>query len=173
MTLENRSEFGSWSVPGLFALANRSARFRLLILVPIALFLVWEVLTRSLAAYYADASPEAALRLDSTNPTALLNLAEDTLNLDESFKSVAPVLAPPRSLASSGSSHAKGVESSQDATSRSSSGESTQSAGTDQNYAQIQSWAELALLHDPLNARAFRILGQISDLTSDEEQTET
>ena len=49
----------------------------------------------------------------------------------------------------------------------------TQSAGTDQNYAQIQSWAELALLHDPLNARAFRILGQISDLTSDEEQTET
>jgi len=173
LTLENRSEFGSWSVPGLFALANRSARVRLLILAPIALFLVWEVLTRSLAAYYADASPEAALRLDSTNPTALLNLAEDTLNLDESFKSVAPVLAPPRSLASSGSSHAKGVESSQDDTSRSSSGESTQSAGTDQNYAQIQSWAELALLNDPLNARAFRILGQISDLTSNEEQTET
>jgi len=107
-----------------------------------------------------------------------LNLAEDTLNLDERFKFLAPVLSPPRSLANSGSSHAKGVESSQAPdlanTSRSSSGEngSTQSAGADQNYAQIRSSAELALLHDPLNARAFRILGQISDLTSDEEQTE-
>ena len=32
--------------------------------------------------------------------------------------------------------------------------------------AQIRSWAELALLNDPLNARAFRILGQLSQLTA-------
>ena len=41
-----------------------------------------------------------------------------------------------------------------------------------QANAQIRSWAELALLNDPLNARAFRILGQLSKRTSDEERTE-
>ncbi|MGD0533684.1 MAG: hypothetical protein ABSA62_15870 [Methyloceanibacter sp.] len=169
-------EFGAWSVPSLYAQASRSSRVRLLILAALALFLVWEVLTRSLAAYFADADPEAALRLRSTNPTALLNLAEDRLAGDEAFKSLAPVLTPPRSLASSESSHAKGGESSQNLdvvdTSQSPSGESEPAQSADQAHAQISSWAELALLQDPLNARAFRILGQISDLTSDAARTE-
>ena len=51
-----------------------------MILAPLAAFLVWEVITRSLAAYLADASPEAAIRLWSTNPTALVNLADLRLN---------------------------------------------------------------------------------------------
>ena len=38
--------------------------------------------------------------------------------------------------------------------------------------AQIRSWAELALLNDPLNARALRILGQLSQLSSDNKHTE-
>ena len=33
--------------------------------------------------------------------------------------------------------------------------------------------AERALSNDPLNARAFRILGQLSEQTSDDKQTET
>jgi hypothetical protein len=183
LTLEHddRSEWGllrwpelrSWSLYGVDQ-ARRSSRLRLLILAPLALFLVWEVLTRSLAAYFADASPEAALRLRPTNPTALLNLAEDTLSLDESFKFLAPVLTPPSNLASPGSSHANGVESgpSLDDPLQWPSGESDQSTGTGQAYAQIHSWAELALLQEPLNARALRILGQLSDRTSDGERTE-
>ena len=41
-----------------------------------------------------------------------------------------------------------------------------------QTNAQIRSWAELALLNDPLNARAFRILGQLAERASDDKQTQ-
>ena len=51
-----------------------------MILTILVAFLVWEVITRSIAAYLADTSPEAAIRLWSTNPTALLNLADAKLN---------------------------------------------------------------------------------------------
>src|SRR5215470_17841496 len=50
-----------------------------LVWTPIALLLVWEVMTRSLAAYLADAKPETALQLQPGNPTAPLNLAEARL----------------------------------------------------------------------------------------------
>jgi hypothetical protein len=36
---------------------------------------------------------------------------------------------------------------------------------------QIRSWAERALRNDPLNARAYRILGQLAELSSNKEQT--
>lgn len=170
-------EFGSWSVSNAYKHVSRS-RLRLLIIVFLALFLVWEVLTRSLAAYFADASPETALGLRSDNPTALLNLADDKLSLDQHFTLLDPVLAPRRNSGSAGRSYAKGVETGQDLdgvdASQPLSGESqsTQAAGNDPAYAQIRSWTELALLRNPLNARAFRILGQLSDLTSDEKRTE-
>ena len=67
--------------------ASRFLRYRVMILAILAVFLVWEVITRSLAAYLADASPEAAIRLWSTNPTALLNLADVMLNPAELVKS--------------------------------------------------------------------------------------
>ena len=38
---------------------------------------------------------------------------------------------------------------------------------------QIRTWAESALFNDPLNARAFRILGQLSLRDSDDERTAT
>ena len=41
-----------------------------------------------------------------------------------------------------------------------------------QTNAQIRSWAELALLNDPLNARAFSILGQLAERASDDKQTQ-
>ena len=50
------------------------------------MFLVWEVITRSLVAYLADTNPKAAIRLRSTDPTALLNLAQDKLNAADSAK---------------------------------------------------------------------------------------
>ena len=62
-----------------------------MILTTLAVFLVWEVITRSIAAYLADTSPEAAIRLRSTNPTALLNLADTRLNA----KGVEPAVTTP------------------------------------------------------------------------------
>ena len=61
-----------------------------MILTTLAVFLVWEVITRSIAAYLADASPEAAIRLRSTNPTALLNLADVRLNPESKVVEPAP-----------------------------------------------------------------------------------
>ena len=55
----------------------------------------------------------------------------------------------------------------------SSDGSLRAAGGDPQTGAQIASLAELALLHDPLNARAFRILGQLSDQSSEHERTET
>ena len=77
--LRQRLDPRAWSattanVPAPSAAAKhggRILRYRLMILAPLAAFLVWEVITRSLAAYLADAGPEAAIRLWSTNPTAL------------------------------------------------------------------------------------------------------
>ena len=47
--------------------------------VALGVFLVWEVVTRGVAAYLADSSPEKALYLRATEATALLNLAEKKL----------------------------------------------------------------------------------------------
>jgi hypothetical protein len=169
-----RRRMESWSSPSLSAHASQSSRLRLILLAPLALFLVWEVITRSVAAYLADASPETAIRLRSTNPTALLNLADYRLNLDPATKNVQPVVTP--SLSS------KANESTErtpdvDVTGRSEppsahGGPPRPAVADSQTTAQIRSWAELALLNDPLNARAFSILGQLSQHTPDEERTE-
>ena len=86
----------SWHAPSVSHDANLSRRLRLLILAPLALFLVWEVITRSVVAYLADANPEMAVRLRSNYPTALLNLAYDRLSRDPSAKNIEPVAPLPR-----------------------------------------------------------------------------
>ena len=141
-----------------------------MILAPLAAFLVWEVLTRSLAAYLADAGPEAALRLWSTNPAALLNLAD--LRLKSELKSAtthrdeadAPGETEQPNLNPASSNQGVTLNDRPKSPGRAEIGAETQ--------AKIRSWAEQALLNDPLNARAFRILGQLSQLTSENKQTE-
>ena len=78
--------------------ASVSSRWRIIALTLLGLFLLYHVVTKSFGAYLADADPEAALVLNGNNPTALLNLAEDKLSKDESFKLLDPVLAPPRNV---------------------------------------------------------------------------
>jgi hypothetical protein len=165
-----------WSIPAVDERASRRLRYRIWILIPLAAFLLWEVVTRSVAAYLADSRPELALHLWSTNSTALLNLAEKKLNFDRPIK-VEPVVAAPSS-AGEQSSGSNIVPSAQEPDL---AGQSHQTAsepvfsasgGADaQADALIRSWAELALLNDPLNARAFRILGQLADRAPDEERT--
>ena len=78
--------------------ASVSGRWRIIALTLLGLFLLYHVVTKSFGAYLADANPEAALVLNGNNPTALLNLAEDKLSKDASFKLLDPVLAPPRNV---------------------------------------------------------------------------
>jgi hypothetical protein len=130
------------------------------------LFLVWEVITRSLVAYLADTdvSPEAALRLRSTDPNALVNLADKRLDLGPTIKVLEPVRSPPPDEANT-PVHANNDQPA-----------SAKVASTDINpkaSAQVRSLAEIAVLNDPLNSHAFRILGQLSQSTSDEARTKT
>ena len=86
------------------------------------------------------------------------------------------MLAPPRN-AGPGSTVAKGDEASPEEL-PTSAPPTTAAAGSTPTtldaaaLAEIRELAERAIANDPLNARAFRILGQISERTSDEMQTQ-
>jgi hypothetical protein len=158
----------SWRASSVSQDASLSPRWRLLILAPLALFLVWEVLTRSLVAYLADASPETAIRLRSNDPNALLNLAYDRLNRDATLKKIGPVATPPRDDSTPLTIAPKGVQSTKEIDLTATRPDNLSSAVTDpQTMAQARSWVETALLEDPLNARALSILGQLSRGTSE------
>ena len=162
----------SWRTPSVSQDASLSPRLRLIILAPLALFLVWEVITRSVAAYLADANPEIAIHLWSNNPTALLNLAYERLSHDPAAKIIEPVAALPRDGSNGLTIVAKGMQGAKDidlgARPEPPSAVGPLSAATDsQAMAQIRSWVELALLEDPLNARAFSMLGQLTRGTSE------
>jgi hypothetical protein len=120
------------------------------------------VTTKSLTAYLAGSSPKAALFLQPNYSTALLNLAAAKLRVDPRFENIEPT----RQV----SDFKKGSLATEDIKDKAQgpAENSNRSVGNEsQNIAEIRSWAELALLNDPLNARAFRILGQLSQGASD------
>ena len=90
---------------------SASRRLWVIALSILGLFLLYQIVSKGFSAYLADTNPEAALFLNGSNPTALLNLAEDKLSADKSFSLLDPVLAPPRN-AGPGSTVAKGDETS-------------------------------------------------------------
>jgi hypothetical protein len=144
--------------------AGISSQSRLLILAPLALFLLWEVTTRSLVAYLADTSPETALLLQPSYSNALLKLAAAKLRVDPRFDTIEPTRRV--------SNFKKGSQATEDVVEDKVQPPAEKShVGNEQNLAEIRSWTELALLNDPLNARAFRILGQLSQ-GGDEGQVE-
>jgi hypothetical protein len=168
--------------PGLESSSLRKflLKYRLSVVVGLAVLLAWEVITRSLVAYLAYSSPDVAYWLRAT-PTVLLNLADDKLNADAATKVVEPVLPSNIDHASQERSYAKGMQtiekldtpietqtsSSDDAAANSSSGDLSEA-----DYKQVESWAEQALREDPLNARALRILAQVAEHSSDYTRTE-
>jgi hypothetical protein len=120
---------------------SRLRCFRAVMLTLIAMFLVWEVITRSFVAYLADVAPETALQLRPTDSAALSGLAEIRLTLDRSSK----------------------------ASDFKSRWDMDVDPGTSP---QIAAWAKLALLGDPFDPRAFRVLGQLAVDASDEAEIE-
>ena len=162
-----------------FSWRGLSSQTRAAILALLGLFLLYAILTKSLSAYLADDAPQTALSFNPRNSAALLNLAEGKLAADDSFKLLDPVLTAPRNVGP-GSSFAKGdvtaeplAPNSAPAIPDAQPAEAPKQSTLDPAaLAQIQALAEDAVLEDPLNARALRILGQISEITSDEEHTE-
>jgi hypothetical protein len=125
------------------------------------------VITRSVVAYLADANPNLALHLRSNHPTALLNLAQDRLNQSAGTKNIDPAAALPREDTSR-TVVAKGLASAtnNDPMVETDSADDPLAAIDAHTLTQIRSWVEMALLEDPLNARAFRILGTLSHGTT-------
>ena len=152
---------------------RKSRRFSIVAFSVLGVFLLYHLVTKGLSAYLADTNPQAALFLNSSNPTALLNLAEDKLSTDPSFKLLDPVLAAPRN-AGPGSVVAKGDKTPKETTTVKTLPDAPPTPTTldDATLAEIRELAGRAIANDPLSARAFRILGQISERTSDEMQTE-
>ena len=167
--------------------------FRAVVLSGLAVVLVWQVISRSLVAYLAAMAPEAALILGPTNPTALVNLADKRLNLDLAEKDTKPAGTTGRDrvshddadsiLEASGRIPAFAMLAYEGANANRNpdpagrpedpSGPAERlpsSSPAVETSEQIRAWAELALLNDPLNARALRILGQLADDAADEER---
>lgn len=150
-------------------------RIRVALFAAFGLVLVWQVVSRSFVAYLADLAPESALSLRADDPDALLNLAARELNSREP--------AHMNELADSGSEDRKGEEQVADEEARiqgwaglasklpSTPSQPAAPLPEAQSYDQVRKWTETALASDPLNARGFRILGQISYGASNEEQT--
>src|SRR5262249_45114498 len=143
--------------------AHQRSRLRLATFVGFGLILVWGVLTKSFIAYLADTEPQIAARLRPTYSAALLNLAQERLDSQWGPKKLEPIDGPLVNKEISAANGIQGSSVSQDA-----SDHLSQTADvTTEAIAQIHSLAERALLSDPLNARAFSILGQLSQSTSD------
>src|SRR3990172_5412193 len=64
-----------------------SLPFRAIVVVGLATLLAWQVVSRTLVSYLANIAPDAALQLRSTDPNALLNLADKMLNVKQTAAS--------------------------------------------------------------------------------------
>jgi hypothetical protein len=154
---------------------------RMILLGIAGAILPWLVVSRSLGAYLADVAPQAALWLDPQQPKALVNLADRSINASFSTNALNAedrdqVLESPKpGETSSTNASAAGIPDQIAA-----GGIGVKDSGGDNprdldrtfemvdsnrsiDLAAVRAWAEAALVRDPLNARALRILGQAAD----------
>jgi hypothetical protein len=166
-------------------LASRKGKFpflRTAVFLVLGAALAWQVLTHSLVAHLAEASPEAALSLRSDDPAALINISDRKLNLEQ------PSRETPATSARGDSSnripsfarHAKkatGSETEPDEPEgaldqvkepAAPAERLPSNAGNPELRRQVGALAQTALAQDPMNARALRILGQIADAANEE-----
>jgi hypothetical protein len=157
---------------------------RAIVLGVLGTLLAWQVVSRSLVAYLARNDSEVALKLHSNDPQALLRVAEENLDVlqhsEPSTPSPAPKTEPAaaeRDESTSARLHiwselAKAFDKGEGEVGNASSPAVTGggSGGLPLTRDQLRASTELALMRDPLNARALRILGQIADATGDETQ---
>jgi hypothetical protein len=183
-----RSQHVDGRARGIVPKTPSLGRARIVVFSVLAIFLAWLVIRQSFAAYFAYFAPETALWLQPQQPLALVNLANRTLNL-------APSSHPSNQAALDQTSErrdasAKPSDSSEKLKSASSELEATdQSKSANSKFApdnsgsanesahpavlpqatatEVRAWAKAVLLHNPLNAQALRILGQLAAADKD------
>jgi len=165
-------------------------QLRTVILTICAALLTWLVVTRSLAAYLAEAAPQSALWLSPRQPEALLNVADRSLNATTAV-SGRPDGATDQTPAQDNVDGAGNADLSAVIGNES----PEQSGGADKpasaantparfqylsrafaavnqnpsvNISTLRAQAISALIKQPLNARALRILGQLAETANDD-----
>ena len=133
-------------------LDQKPKRLRIVLFALLAIALVWLIITRSLVAYLADNSPEAALKLRPGDATALVNLAESKLEILRDVQA--------------GKSNDGTGDKPQNAQ------KSISKPQIAQLTEQIRAQVTKALLDEPLNARALAILGELASSDTDKAKTE-
>jgi tetratricopeptide (TPR) repeat protein len=144
-------------------------RWSTIILGGCAVILTWLVVSRSLAAYLADVAPHSALWLNPRQPDALINLADRSINASVNVPGSAMDVAGQASQQQNDTSVATtGVP---DSAATASENLNQAFEIVDQNRSvdlpEIRARLESALMNEPLNARALRILGQLADTSKD------
>lgn len=135
---------------------------RIVILTPLTLLLLWAIVSSSLGTYLADTAPSIALYLNPNEPSALLNRAQELIRTDEALEAAKPITRPsaiakannqsfPQSNTTTGTNAEQALAESVDFGSKTADPDAP---------SKIELLAARALAHDPLNARALRMLGQ-------------
>jgi len=133
----------------------RSRGLKPVLFAGFAAVLVWEVISRTFVAFLANVAPQQALHIRSQQSTALLGLAQNKLDALDNSNQVSGNVQERRSEANLGAAFPP-------------DGFHDADRADAEDIEQVRRMAEQALLSDPLNARALRILGQIADLSRDE-----
>jgi hypothetical protein len=153
---------------------------RTAIFVALGAALAWLVLAHSLVAHLAEASPEMALRLRSDDPAALLNISDRKLNLEQPSKDApaTPTSGDGGNRITSFARHARKAAGSEGEQGEPTPGQAKEAAESTERLPsnasdpelrnEVGTLAQTALAHDPMNARALRILGQIADAANEE-----
>jgi len=162
--------------------ADRPRWFRAVSLAGFGALLLWQILTRSFAAYLAVEAPAAALTLRPNEPTALATLADAQLNPRNEKTKASVTQEVLNNKEQSGTAEGDRIAGWAEIALKAAaaklpldSGSKPQSSAaaepaplSDEDRALIRRRAELVLTQEPLNARALRILGQLADDAGDE-----
>jgi hypothetical protein len=152
-------------------------KLRTAVLAACALLLVWLVISRSLAAYLAEVAPQAALRLNSAQPEALTNLADRMLNDTAGVNGRSDASIPPADPQKDAGTDTNGGTGNDNGNSalanRAFSAFDLISQKQSIDLPAVRAAAEAGLRHEPLNARALRLLGQVSDAAKNDADAAT
>jgi tetratricopeptide (TPR) repeat protein len=153
-------------------------RSRTIVVAVAALVLIWLVVSRSVVAFLADSAPRAALWLDSRQPEALVNLADQAVNAAATPRVGAgrDQTSPQSDNTADGSRHVsdnatkdtKNIDRAFSEFEKVGRNQSMNRPVAPNNEAVVRAWATAALMSDPLNASALRILGQLAEADNDD-----
>jgi hypothetical protein len=146
----------------------------------LAIFLVWQVVAHSFAAYLAPIAPGAALWFDPQQPAALVDLADRALNapkgsggrgtgaVDQISKRLGHASDSRKDASGGTADYQQTLNRVFSAFETVGQNRSVSRPLLPANAPAIRAWAETALRNDPLNAHALRILGQLAEASDDD-----